>query len=203
MIKITFTQACLAFIGSSAMVKANQASLLELKMAVSSKHMDKYATLVDTTIKFDSEQETSADLLGYLYTELFGNPKSFYEAIDTSLIDDLANLEASSRIVKGRTRLGESAPSHTFDFSSPDINVWTTSLFMAGDKEFSVLLDTATDLTAINGEGCVDCQGPTYDILQDLVEKGGTIADTTSQVLYGDTTMWGFEATGEICLGLD
>ena len=66
MIKITFTQACLAFIGSSAMVKTKQASPLELKMAVSPQHMDKYATLVDTTIKFDFEQETSADLLGYL-----------------------------------------------------------------------------------------------------------------------------------------
>ena len=88
--------------------------------------------------------------------------------------------------------------SPVFDFENPELNVWTTSLFLGPEQELQVVLDTATDLVAINGEDCKTCMGPKFNMSAAYPEF--TLSKAPIEVQYESSTITGRAATGKVCL---
>ena len=96
---------------------------------------------------------------------------------------------------KRHYKLG-SKPVPILDLVHPEVTVWTGTVFLGQQVEgVSVLLDTATDLTAFNAESCKTCTGPKVDI----DEESFSIRNAKIDVSYGTQWITGREARGPLC----
>ena len=114
---------------------------------------------------------------------------SVTEEIDGSLVTDIQKENS-------RKRLGATNKEHTFEMENPDDNVWVGSIFVGSAfSEISVLIDTATDIFAVDGGDCRECEGITFAPAPEDFE--GPFVKSAS---YGEKTLYGREAIGSICL---
>jgi hypothetical protein len=57
---------------------------------------------------------------------------------------------------------------------------------MGGRQSMNAIVDTATDLVAVQGDECNNCTGNTYDLREQVENGRATVDDEISTVTYGD-----------------
>ena len=66
----------------------------------------------------------------------------------------------------------------------------------------TAIIDSATELIAVEGADCTNCNGATYDITAAIEDGTSELADSTSTVDYGVSTLEGRWANDKFCLQL-
>ena len=83
-------------------------------------------------------------------------------------------------------------------------DLFTTAFYMGGKQQMSAIVDTATDLVAVEGASCTFCTftGETYDIEGNLDNGKATLESNDVQENYGEAKLTGRMATDDFCFQL-
>lgn len=94
-------------------------------------------------------------------------------------------------------RLGAEVP--LLHIKNPDINVWTSKVYVGRNftESYQVVIDTATDLVALNSVDCKSCKGPKLDYRD---SDSFQINFEKQRFYYGSKMIEGINALGHICL---
>ena len=77
--------------------------------------------------------------------------------------------------------------------------MWTGAVYMGSERQaLDVIYDNASDWLVLEGAGCTNCDGKTYDIENSSTSK--QVGVDFSQRNYGKTTMSGTEWTDQVCV---
>lgn len=66
----------------------------------------------------------------------------------------------------------------------------------------NAIIDSATDLVAVQGLECNNCTGQQYDLLDNVLKGRASIEDENTTVSYGDYDFHGAWAKDRFCLSI-
>ena len=81
---------------------------------------------------------------------------------------------------------------------------YTGEINMGFSKKLEVMIDTGSDWLVIEGAGCTDCEGDTYDITGALeTGQAEQLSKNSEERSYGAALVVGREYTDTVCVGMD
>lgn len=95
-------------------------------------------------------------ILNKVYSNLIGDFEAIYSGIfgndeNSTFQQTVQNYHQNSQKKLQRKRLGQSDQGFSFDIQNPDLFIWVAKILVGTEfTELPVLVDTATDLFAIN-----------------------------------------------------
>ena len=81
-------------------------------------------------------------------------------------------------------------------------DLFTAAFYMGGKQQMNAIIDTATDLVAVEGFPCDNCNGDVYDISGNIDSGKATLEPTDVVEQYGEAYLWGKYANDEFCFQL-
>ena len=149
---------------------------------------DKYETIVNQD--YMTNRKSYAD---QMYESVFG------------ISQEEETLKQVAQRKSGKFSKGRLGDFHRMDINresaADEARVYTAQIRMSDYIPFDVVVDTATDLFAIQGEACQDCTNSKYSMDETRIAEGkATIDDFEARIPYGATLMEGKWARDEVCL---
>ena len=110
---------------------------------------NKYATLIS---QLESNKQDTKSLAQQIYNRFFGEEQ---ESSKLSVFE-----EGSAHKTKyGRGRVGTQVV-----VTNDDLGVYAAQFYMGRKQQLNGVIDTATEMVAVEGKPCFTCEWPTYDI---------------------------------------